>query len=74
MSRGSPIGIICIASPCGRFNGASRENADFVVRNQSNDTNDTNASSRDTPTIQAIPTIVAGVLDVASVAETAALT
>jgi hypothetical protein len=75
MSRGSRIGIICIASPSGRFIRERREIADSVVRNRPNDTDDTKASSRDTPTIQGITSMtVAGVLDVAYVAEIAALT
>jgi hypothetical protein len=75
MSRSSRIGIICIASRCGRFIGAGRETADFVVRNRPNDTDDTKASSHDTPTIQGITSMTpAGVLDVAYVAEIAALT
>jgi hypothetical protein len=75
MSRGSRIGIICIASPCGRFIPKQRERADFVVRNRPNNTDDTKASSRDTPTIQGITSMtLAGVLDVAYVAEIAALT
>src|SRR3954453_4055031 len=75
MSCGSRIGIICIASPCGRFIRSKRESADFMVRNRPNDTDDTKASTRDTPTIQRITTMsAAGVLDVAYVAEIAAVT
>jgi hypothetical protein len=45
------------------------------VRNRSNDTDDTKAPRRDTPTIQRITTMsAAGVLDVAYVAEIAAVT
>jgi hypothetical protein len=67
MSPTSPIGIICIASPCGKF---SRERADFAVENSANDTRDTKPSSRDTPTIQGVTTIRdAGVIDVYFVAK-----
>src|ERR1043165_3065839 len=51
------------------------ETADFVVRNRPNDTDDTKPSSCDTPTIPGITTMTrAGVLDVAYVAEIAAVT
>src|SRR4051794_31969929 len=75
MSPTSRIGIICIASRCGRFMAAFTERADFVVRNRPNDTHDTKASSRDTPTIHGITTMTfAGVFNVADVAEIPAVT
>jgi hypothetical protein len=73
MSRTSHVGIICIASPCGRFITSFTETADFVGGNRKYDTNDTKPPSRDTPTIQGITTMrFAGVLDADFVAKTVA--